>query len=58
MEQEQVGEGDRAIAHRLFNALCELYPDRYITLIDPREVAVDPPPSLSLLDVEAPTAPR
>ena len=58
MEQEQVGEGDRAIAHRLFKALCELYPDRYITLIDPHDVAVDPPPSLSSLDVEAPIAPQ
>jgi hypothetical protein len=52
MKQHQVEEGDRAVARRLFMALCELHPDRYITLIEPRD-ANDRTPSLSMRAVEA-----
>ena len=52
MKQHQVEEGDRAVARRLFMALCELYPDRYITLIEPHD-ANDRTPSLSMPAVRA-----
>jgi len=52
MKQRQVEEGERAVARRLFMALCELYPDRYITLIEPHG-ANDRTPSLSMPAVEA-----
>ena len=29
----------RAVAQRLFEALCALYPDRYVALIQPRDAA-------------------
>ena len=47
MKQHQVEEGDRAVARRLFKAMCELYPDRYITLVEPRD-ANDWTPALSM----------
>jgi hypothetical protein len=40
MEQQRLPENDpRYIAWRLFQALCAQYPDRYIALIQPRELA-------------------
>jgi hypothetical protein len=44
MEQQQVEEGDRAVvARRLFKALCELYPDRFVTLVESRDDVADSP---------------
>ena len=44
MEQQQVVEGDRAVvARRLFKALCELYPDRFVTLVESRDDVPDSP---------------
>jgi len=52
MKQHQVEESDRAVARRLFMPLCELYPDRYITLVEPRDANVWTP-ALSMPAVEA-----
>ena len=35
-------EGRRVIALRLFDALCAQYPDKYIYLIQPCDLAEDP----------------
>ena len=44
MEQQQVEEGDRAVvARRLFKALCELYPDRFVALVKSRDDDPDLP---------------
>jgi hypothetical protein len=44
MEQQQVEEGDRAVvARRLFKALCELYPDRFVTLVESRDCVAESP---------------
>jgi hypothetical protein len=42
-------EDRRVVAKRLFDALCAKYPDKYIALIQPREVAEDrlPAPDLT-----------
>jgi len=43
----------RAIARRLFEALCAQFPDKYIALIQPRDVANEPlpPPELAAASV-------
>jgi hypothetical protein len=39
MDQKQADDDDRReIARRLFKALCRLYPDRYIALVQPHDV--------------------
>ena len=54
-EQHQADEHYRRdVARRLFKALCALYPDRYIALVEPREEASDGPPALELPTVDAP----
>ena len=35
-------EDRRVVAHRLFDALCAQYPDKYIALIQPRNVEEGP----------------
>jgi hypothetical protein len=43
---EQLPEDDpRVVARRVYQALCKLYPDRYIALIEPRGVGSDRAPS-------------
>jgi len=48
-------EGRRAVAKRLFEALCAQYPDKYIALIQPRDVANElmPAPELATGKVTA-----
>ena len=36
-------EPPNAIARRVFDALCERFPDKYIALVHPRSVADDRP---------------
>ena len=36
-------EPPKAIALRVFDALCERFPDKYIALVQPRSVADDRP---------------
>jgi hypothetical protein len=36
-------EDRRVVARRLFDALCAQYPDKYIALIQPRDVEDRPP---------------
>jgi hypothetical protein len=36
-------EDRRVVARRLFEALCVRYPDKYIALIQPRDVVNEPP---------------
>jgi hypothetical protein len=36
-------EDRRVVARRLFDALCAQYPDKYIALIQPRDVEEGPP---------------
>jgi len=46
-------EDRRIIAKRLFEALCAAYPDKYITLIQPREAdAPLPAPDITAAEVE------
>ncbi len=40
-------EDRRIVAKRLFDALCAAYPDKYITLIQPRGVADLPAPDVT-----------
>ena len=55
MEQHLAEEDDRRdVARRLFKALCALYPDRYIALVEPRDVASDRLLALELPTVDAP----
>jgi hypothetical protein len=47
---------DRSVvARRLFDVLCAKYPDKYVTLIQPRDVEDGPP---DLTAGKAPPAPR
>ena len=41
MTQPPTLDDQRAIARRLFEALCAKYPERYIALIQPRDTAAD-----------------
>ena len=41
MTQPLTLDDQRAIARRLFEALCAKYPERYIALIQPRDTAAD-----------------
>ena len=41
MTQPLTLDDQRAIARRLFEALCAKYPERYIALIQPRDTAED-----------------
>ena len=41
MTQPLTLDEQRAIARRLFEALCAKYPERYIALIQPRDTAAD-----------------
>jgi hypothetical protein len=38
-------EDRRVVARRLFEALCARHPDKYIALIQPRDVASEPSPT-------------
>jgi hypothetical protein len=46
----------RAIARRLFDALCAQYPDKYIALIQPPNAANVLPPAPGLAAAETPPA--
>ena len=35
-------EGRRVVARHVFDALCAKYPEKYVALIQPREVLDDP----------------
>ena len=50
MTQPLTLDDQRAIARRLFEALCAKYPERYIALIQPRDTAAD---GLSAPDLSA-----
>jgi len=41
-------EGRRVVARRVFDALCTQHPDRYIALIQPRDVLDDPRDDLTV----------
>ena len=41
--QNNMMEDRRVVARRLFDALCAQYPDKYIALIQPRDVEDGPP---------------
>jgi hypothetical protein len=45
-------EDRRIVAKRLFDALCAAYPDKYITLIQPRDVAGVPAPDVTAAETE------
>ena len=45
-------ERRRIVAKRLFDALCAAYPDKYITLIQPRDVADVPAPDVTAAEAE------
>jgi hypothetical protein len=45
-------EDRRIVAKRLFDALCAAYPDKYITLIQPRDVADVPAPDVTAAEAE------
>ena len=47
-------EDRRVVARRLFEALCAHYPDKYIALIQPRDVANEPSPAEAGLAVVPP----
>jgi hypothetical protein len=47
-------EDRRVVARRLFEALCTHYPDKYIALIQPRDVANEPAPPEAGLAVVLP----
>ena len=54
VEQNQAHEQDqRDVARRLFKALCALYPDCYIALVESQEVASGRPLALELPSVDA-----
>jgi hypothetical protein len=58
MECQQVYDDRLEVAQRLFRAMCAQYPDRVITLFDPREAQIvarsDQPHAPELIAVEAP----
>ena len=43
MRQRAEIENRPVVARRLFDALCAQHPDKYIYLIQPRDLAEDPP---------------
>jgi hypothetical protein len=47
-------EDRRVVARRLFEALCTRYPDKYIALIQPHDVANGPSPPEADLAVVLP----
>jgi len=51
-------EERRVVAKRLFDALCAQYPDKYIVLIQPRDVTADRLPAPDLIPGKAPPAPK
>jgi hypothetical protein len=53
MTQSLTLDDQRAIARRLFEALCAKYPERYIALIQPRDTAEDGLPTPDLTAVES-----
>ena len=58
MEQHTAEEDERrAVARRLFQALCALYPDRYILLVQPHDAWSAPPPASAFTAVEAQATP-
>jgi hypothetical protein len=58
VELHHAGEEDRrVVARRIFKALCALYPDRYLMLVESREVVSDRPPAGALTALESPAAP-
>ena len=58
MEQNLAEEDDRCVvARRVFKALCALYPDRYLMLVLPGDVAIDPPPAAALTAPQSPAGP-
>jgi hypothetical protein len=58
MEQQPSKDDRRDIARRLFQALCARFPDRYIILIESRDLAKGGPfqPTLDSEDGVAPRA--
>ena len=57
MEQHIAEEDDRRAARRLFQALCALYPNRYIALVQPHDAASVGPPAPAFIAVEAQATP-
>ena len=51
-------EDRRVVAKRLFEALCAHYPDKYIALIQPRDVANELLPAAELATGKATAAPQ
>jgi hypothetical protein len=49
-------EKRRVVAKHLFDALCAQYPDKYIALIQPRDVVDDRLPAPELIPGKAPAA--
>lgn len=57
MDQNQTDEDDRReVARRLFKALCGLYPDRYVALVQPHDVVSKQPPAQAFAAIEVPAA--
>ena len=58
MEYQQVCDDRLEVARRLFRAMCARYPDREITLFDPRQAQIvarsGQPHAAELIAVEAP----
>ena len=58
VEQHRAEKEDpRDVARRLFKALCELYPDRYIAMIQPNNLPNIRPELPTITTVEAQTIP-
>jgi hypothetical protein len=57
MEQQPPKDERREIARRLFKALCTKFPDRYVILIESRDVANRRPfqPTLEPIEASAPS---
>jgi hypothetical protein len=58
MEYQQVYDERMEVARRLFRAMCTHYPDREVTLFDPREAQIvarsGQPHAAELIAVETP----
>ena len=58
MECQQIYDDRLEVARRLFRAMCDRYPDREITLFDPRQAQIvarsGQPHAPELIAVEAP----
>jgi hypothetical protein len=55
--KDHKAEDHAALASRLFQALCALYPDRYIAMILPNDPPNMRPELPTITTVEAPTIP-